>query len=1146
MKTMLPKQLLYVFLFVLLTGIVNKTNAQFSAGTWSQMPGSDTLNLWSGNSYQTNGICRDRAGNLYIIGQFATKLQNSYVAKFDGTTWSELGGIESFGAISNGGTIAQICIDKLDNIYVVGSFSQKTNGYAFVAKFDAQSQTWGELGGAGSFNAYDYVRCIYADAQNNIYVGGDIYNNNGNRYVAKYTAGTNTWSEMSVDNQYDFNGSILCITGDDNSNIYVSGQFFYSDANNTYNTQVLKYNQSTDRWNPIPGLVSPIMGTMCTDHSGNLFVVDMHFPDNGYNDGFYYVEKYDGTSWTTLGGNGWWGYGYGGQMGYIEKMMVDDQNDLIIAGGQTDIAVNPAMVINKFNYSTNKWILSSRSFYTTSSVFFDFCLDATNNVYLVGVNVDATMGVIKYNYNCATSSTTNISTCNSSYSWNSTTYNSSGTYTIHLTNASGCDSAATLILTLNAAPAWTGAVSTDWNTAGNWSCGTVPGIYADVNIPVVSSGNYPVLAHGRTRVNNIIIASGASVSLNDNTLVIAGALTGTGVIKGSSASILAFNTTENNTVYFGSGATDTLIGTFILDNTGIVKLGSGIGITKLLSITNSGAVLDINGHHLTLKSTATQTAEVGPMATGAVITDNTQAGLFTANNITVERYIPKGLRNYRDLGPSVAGGSVFDNWQEAGAGSPSYTYGVYVTGNTGAPGYSSYDPASGFDYTSNGIHNPSLYTCPNASWKAANVTNGGTKGLILDPFKGYRLIIRGSRNFNMGTNPSSMPTATTLRAKGVLVYGSVGFYSIENGGTVADNYASSYGLTNGGGWSFIANPYACPVSWASILATNASNTYLNSTFYFLDATYQNNGFQRYVTVQYNGSSVNVVNRPSGVSTDEACLNIQAGQGFWIYHDPTSTPFFAIQESDKIVGVNQNAVFGTNTANKLNISIWKDVDGISTNIDGAVATFNNNFSKSIGKEDAKKIMNSGENISITESINNLSIDGLTLPTVGEEIALRISNVAANTTYKLNVDVADFAVPGVKAFIKDAYLNKEVPATTVVSFTPTSDVNTYKDRFSVVFKAEKVVPVATGNGKINVYPNPVTEKSFTIQMQNIAAGKYKLALINNLGQEVMNTAITHAEGALTETVKMNKFINGLYTVILRNADGKSVYQTELLAK
>ncbi len=56
---------------------------------------------------------------------------------------------------------------------------------------------------------------------------------------------------------------------------------------------------------------------------------------------------------------------------------------------------------------------------------------------------------IKY----STSSTTNVTICSTDapYTWNGNNYDSTGTYIVHLTNANGCDSAATLNLTVNKA-----------------------------------------------------------------------------------------------------------------------------------------------------------------------------------------------------------------------------------------------------------------------------------------------------------------------------------------------------------------------------------------------------------------------------------------------------------------------------------------------------------------------------------------------------------------------------------------------------------------------------------------------------------------------------------------------------------------------
>ena len=183
-------------------------------------------------------------------------------------------------------------------------------------------------------------------------------------------------------------------------------------------------------------------------------------------------------------------------------------------------------------------------------------------------------------------------------------------------------------------------------------------------------------------------------------------------------------------------------------------------------------------------------------------------------------------------------------------------------------------------------------------------------------------------------------------------------------------------------------------------------------------------------------------------------------------------------------------------------------------------------------------------SITETNNDLSIDGLPAPKEGDVVALKLGQVTAGTAYQLKVDVNNYT--GLDAYIHDALMNTEVPANTTVSFTPTSDAATYANRFSVVFKASKVMQIVN-SGKLSVYPNPVTDKVVTVQTTNIAAGKYNVTMINNIGQTVLTTTINHLSGSTTETIKMNKVLpSGVYTMLLKNTNGTGNYQSELLAK
>src|SRR6185369_8514169 len=93
------------------------------------------------------------------------------------------------------------------------------------------------------------------------------------------------------------------------------------------------------------------------------------------------------------------------------------------------------------------------------------------------------VATLNLSINSITTSTTDVIICPSQvpYSWNGTDYNTAGTYTFTTTNAAGCDSVATLNLSINSITSSTTDVTvcpsqlpyswngTDYNTAGTYT-----------------------------------------------------------------------------------------------------------------------------------------------------------------------------------------------------------------------------------------------------------------------------------------------------------------------------------------------------------------------------------------------------------------------------------------------------------------------------------------------------------------------------------------------------------------------------------------------------------------------------------------------------------------------------------------------------
>ncbi len=124
---------------------------------------------------------------------------------------------------------------------------------------------------------------------------------------------------------------------------------------------------------------------------------------------------------------------------------------------------------------------------------------STSGIYTVtltsssGCDSIATLNLVA---NSVVSSTTNINTCVDElpYTWNGNSYSTGGTYTVTLTSSSGCDSIATLILLANATTTSNTAVSICNNQLPyNWNGNNYPvaGIY---NITLTSSSGCDSIA----------------------------------------------------------------------------------------------------------------------------------------------------------------------------------------------------------------------------------------------------------------------------------------------------------------------------------------------------------------------------------------------------------------------------------------------------------------------------------------------------------------------------------------------------------------------------------------------------------------------------------------------------------------------------
>ncbi len=248
------------------------------------------------------------------------------------------------------------------------------------------------------------------------------------------------------------------------------------------------------------------------------------------------------------------------------------------------------------------------------------CLGSTGNIYTIPNTVGVT-----YNWSYSGTGHTINGTGNTvSIDFDETA--TSGTLAVTATNSCGTSPARTVDITIITDLAWTGDVSTDWNTPGNWSCGYLPKITTLVQIPNVP--NKPVLSSGASgTVNNIIIDLGSSLTVSGNNLQIAGTVTNNGI----------FDATLGTIEMAGSSAQNIDADLFVTNTIEGLIINNAAGLTLMGNLNVTGIVTAINGDlttggYLTLESTAGQTALIDGSGSGEII-----------GNVTMQRYLSSGF-----------------------------------------------------------------------------------------------------------------------------------------------------------------------------------------------------------------------------------------------------------------------------------------------------------------------------------------------------------------------------------------------------------------------------------------------------------------------------------------------------------------------
>lgn len=505
-------------------------------------------------------ITTDSNGNIYVVGGFFNTVDfdpgpsvsnltsigstDAFVLKLDPSgnfLW-----VKSFGS-DNNQDWAYSCATDGSNIYLTGTFrgivdfdpGVGTAIYNTPSAADAYTLKLDENGGfvwvsvvSGDSGKSSIGQNISVDNDGNILTVGDFSygtsdfnpgagiislssNGNWDAFIQKLDENGNfIWAKSFGGTLADY---VRGVTTDLDGNIFLTGGFSstvdFDSGLGVYNLTsqgerdafVQKLNSNGDFvWVKTFGGVTTDQGiSIMTDENGNS-ITSGYFSDT--------IDFDPGTGTTILPSKG--GYDI-----YFQKL--DENGDFLwvqtVGGTGTD---NP--------YSSSKGL--SGEIYTTGYYWNTVDFNPETGIENHTSNGNGDIFILKLQECVPTTSSQSHTSC-SSYIWNGTTYNTTGTYTYTTTNVAGCDSTATLNLTIEdlIAPALDAATLPDIiaeceianltiPTATDNCAGTVTGTH-NLTLPITAQGTTVVTwtyddgnGNTSTQTQNIII-SGPDVSV---------------------------------------------------------------------------------------------------------------------------------------------------------------------------------------------------------------------------------------------------------------------------------------------------------------------------------------------------------------------------------------------------------------------------------------------------------------------------------------------------------------------------------------------------------------------------------------------------------------------------------------------------------
>ena len=408
---------------------------------------------------------------------------------------------------------------------------------------------------------------------------------------------------------------------------------------------------------------------------------------------------------------------------------------------------------------------------------------------------------------------------------------------------------------------------------------------------------------------------------------------------------------------------------------------------------------------------------------------------------------------------------------------------------------------------------------------------------LINAYTGYCLFIRGSRAIDLNQANYAIPDPTVLRVTG----------NINNGA-----WANPYSGIMANELLLVGNPYASSVDIAPTLS--ASGGIYNNKFWVWDPALSGSyGVGGYV-IYSNG-----IMAPLTANYPAATTIIQGEQAFLVQSSTTNATI-NFKQSDKTAS--ETDIFARHSA-PAHPAVYTNLVLPSADSfvveDGVAAGFGSRFSSNVDGDDATKLWNFNENIALIRNGKALAIEMRPMPILTDTLFYRM--YLRQQPYALQIFAQEPEKIKTKAWLVDKYLNTKTALnlsdTTIYNFSPNPDTNSYRNRFMIVFKLQlnadpvpvsKVIdqsnPNETGSANstaatwetIRAYPNPVTGKAFTLNINGLQQDEYVVNVYSLKGSLLLTKKINYEKGNSSYSISLPaNTAAGEYTLQLINKTG-----------